>query len=243
MHETSTLPEDSTLSDSNGPETTETSDIPPAPVADDPPPDVLEIVASLEAEGLEEAQTSEDVPPAVEAMEVADADAAEVVDVVGVTEHLAVVNADEATGPLDVPAEVAEAQTSAEPRDEPAPSAEDALPRRTRVPAWPFLAYLALWIAGGIAAGWLLTQTSVGLPVFGTELYRTVVVVGLGLTAIGPLLILIVWLALMLGNRGASHAGLFTGSLLRGALATLCGVAIWWAVLLIIDTIRLGRPL
>ena len=231
------------LSDPNDSETVETPNIPPAPVADGPPSDVLEIVASLEAEGSEGAPTSEDVPPAAEATVVKDANGAAVVDVAGAPEHPPVVDADEATGPLDVPGEGAEARTLVEPRDKPAPSAEDVLPSRARVPAWPFLAYLVLWVAGGIAAGWLLTQPSIGLPVFGTELYRTVVVVGLGLTAIGPLLILVVWLALLLGNRGASHAGLFTGSLLRGALATLCGVAIWWAVLLIIDTIRLGRPL
>ncbi len=231
------------LSDPTDSETAETADFPPTPVADGPPSDVLEIVASLEAEGSEAAPTSEDVPPAVEAAAVGDANGAPAVDVAGAPELPAVVEAEEATGPLDVPGEGAEAQTPVEPRDEPAPSAEDVMPSRARVPAWPFLAYLVLWIAGGIAAAWLLTQPSIGLPVFGTELYRTVVVVGLGLTAIGPLLILVVWLALLLGNRGAPHAGLFTDSLLRGALATLCGVAIWWAVLLIIDTIRLGRPL
>ena len=112
-----------------------------------------------------------------------------------------------------------------------------------RVPWWPFLVYFAAWLAVSGVATWLLLQTPPGEAVYATELYRGMVLAGLALTAAGPCLIVAVWLASVLRTPGESHAGLFTSSLLKGALATLGGVAVWWAALVMIDMLRLGRPM
>ena len=115
--------------------------------------------------------------------------------------------------------------------------------RRPTVPNWPFLVYLAVWTGLAGAAGWLLTQTPPGEAVYGSQLYASMVLAGLVLTMLGPAVIAAVWLAALVRSRGVSHAGLFTSALLKGALATFCGVALWWTMLVVVDTLRLGRPL
>jgi hypothetical protein len=58
----------------------------------------------------------------------------------------------------------------------------------------------------------------------------------------GPLLILATWIASW-GRSGYSKGAIFVSALLRGAVATTIGVAMWWIALMVLDQLRLGRLL
>jgi hypothetical protein len=68
------------------------------------------------------------------------------------------------------------------------------------------------------------------------------ILVGLALTAIGPLLALVVWVVSWF-SRPASRTGLFSRALILGAVTTLGGVALWLVALGAVDMLRLGRLL
>lgn len=116
------------------------------------------------------------------------------------------------------------------------PSAKDT------VSIWPFVIYDVLWLAYAGALVWKFEQLPAGQAVFESPLYQTAVLAGVGLTVLGPVLIFATWFGSW-GREGASKGALFISALIRGALATTAGVAMWWIALLVLDQLRLGRLL
>lgn len=132
-----------------------------------------------------------------------------------------------ATGATDgMPAPVAGAQASAK---EPA-----------AVSIWPFVAYDVLWLAFAGVLVWQMLELPKGVAAFDSGLYGFAIIGGITLTAAGPLLIVAVWLS-SIGKTGASSGSVFVAALIRGAIATLLGVTVWWVALIVIDQLRLGR--
>jgi len=111
----------------------------------------------------------------------------------------------------------------------------------TTVSAWPFVGYVAVWLAAAGYAIWRFMQVPAGTALFETALYRTSMLVGLVLLAGGPALILIVWIVSWIGVKNARGGAMFFSALIKGAVATLLGALIWWGALLLMDYLRLGR--
>jgi len=112
-----------------------------------------------------------------------------------------------------------------------------------QVPWWPFLAYLGAWVVLAVAAVWQLLQLPADQVVYESTAYVLTILGGLIMTAVGPVLILAVWLGTRSNRSASEREGLLTSALMKGALVTLCGAIIWWASLVIIDYLRLGRLL
>ena len=115
--------------------------------------------------------------------------------------------------------------------------------RGDTVSIWPFVGYVGVWVVLAALSVWQLLQTPTDQAVFDTQFYTLVVAGGVALTAVGPVLALVVWLWSWIGKEGVSKASLFFSALLNGAIATFAGVAIWWVALVVLDYLRLGRPL
>jgi hypothetical protein len=113
---------------------------------------------------------------------------------------------------------------------------------RAGVPIWPFLVYFALWMIFAGLLVWQSLQIPAGTPVYELDFYGMSILVGLALTAIGPLLALVVWVVSWF-SRPASRTGLFSRALILGAVTTLGGVALWLVALGAVDMLRLGRLL
>ncbi len=209
------------MAESHEPESAQTLDTPSAHDADALSSDVMDIVASLEAGAVEA------TPP-----EAAD-------------ETPSAAATAQASGPTDSPPAALDPGSAQAPAaaGDVAVAAEGPQVRRAVAPWWPFLVYLAAWAIVSAVAGWLLLQTPDGEAVYATVLYESVIRMELVFTAAGPCLIALVWLAAAIRARGSSRAGLFTGSLLRGAIATFAGVLTWWGMLVLVDTLRLGKAL
>ncbi len=112
-----------------------------------------------------------------------------------------------------------------------------------QVPWWPFMVYLGAWVVLAAAAVWQLLQLPANQVVYESTAYVLTILGGLIMTAVGPLLILAVWLGTRANRVAQEREGLLTSALLKGALVTLSGAIIWWASLVIIDYLRLGRLL
>jgi hypothetical protein len=247
MHETSTLPKDFAVPEQHDSQDHQTVDTLPGPISDGRPRDVAEIMAALEPDAAP-AEAPEGAP--ADTPEGSDEGAQSTEAVLASPTEAVVSEAAVCTSEslAEAPAEAvsAEAQTVEPPRAGAPPG--EAIPAPVgvapRAPAWPFVSYALVWLVAASVGGWLLVSTTPSRgPIVGTETYRIVVLAGAGLTALGPVLALIVWIAVLVRTRGVRHRGVLTSSLLKGALATLCGVALWWAMLLIVDTLRLGRAL
>jgi hypothetical protein len=199
--------------------TAETSESPNVETVD---PEIAALQAELEAEGEGTTPAAEDsaVEPAVdEAPEVEVAEAEAEVEPVAPTQ----------------PAVVAEEQAAVQ------DSTGMALPDdRAGIPLWPYLVYIGLWVVFAGLFVWQSMQVPAGTPLYELNLYGLSIVVGLILTALGPLLAIGVWLACWLARPGARR-GLFSRSLIIGAVATLAGVALWLIALGAVDMLRLGR--
>jgi hypothetical protein len=113
---------------------------------------------------------------------------------------------------------------------------------RAGIPIWPFLVYIGLWIVFAGLFVWQALQVPAGTALYELNLYGLSILVGLILTALGPLLAIGVWLACWLARPGA-RSGLFSRSLIIGAVTTLAGVALWLMALGAVDMLRLGRLL
>lgn len=111
-----------------------------------------------------------------------------------------------------------------------------------RVPMWPFLLYSGLWLVLAGLAVWQLLAVSAGQAVYESPAYGLATLGGLVMTALGPLLALSVWFIVWWGAEARQRAGLLSAALIRGAVTTLGGVVVWWAALILVDTLRLGRP-
>lgn len=121
------------------------------------------------------------------------------------------------------------------------PVAEEALVEAShKVAWWPFLAYLGTWAVFAVFAVWQLIQVPSATPTVEAAVYPYTVLAGMVLTSVGPALVFVVWLG---SQSGASGRGTrFVDALVKGAVATTIGVLIWWASLVALDVVRLGRP-
>ena len=102
--------------------------------------------------------------------------------------------------------------------------------------------YDLLWAAFAGLLVWQLQTLPPGTAVYEAELYPTALLVGVILLVAGPLLILVSWIAAW-GKPGSTKGRLFLSALVRGSVATLLGVSMWWIALIALDQLRLGAPL
>jgi len=113
-------------------------------------------------------------------------------------------------------------------------------PAVSGTPLWPFIVYDLVWAAFAVLLIWQLLALPPDAVVYDSAIYDEMLYAGVILTAAGPLLIVVVW---MLGRRReeGQSKGTFVATLVTGAIATLIGVALWWAAMLFVDYIRLGQ--
>lgn len=111
---------------------------------------------------------------------------------------------------------------------------------KPRIPWWPFLIYLAAWIALIGAAFYLIAYGPEAPPAFQQDDYPYILIGGLVLTVLGPLLAFLVWLIKWLRTPKGERGGLLTSALLKGALMTCLGVLAWWGAIVVLDALRLG---
>jgi hypothetical protein len=185
-----------------------------------------ELMADEAAEPAAEGDAPEAEAPGTDA-ESADADAAESAEPAETTESSDSLD-DIAPGTVTGPEETPHA---------PGP------PPITSVPSWPFLAYVALWLAVAGFGIWKSMGIPAELALFDTDLYRLSVLTGLVMLAGGPLLLIVVWFASWIGRANTRKGAMFISALIKGACATLAGAIIWWGALLLMDYLRLGRLL
>lgn len=163
--------------------------------------------------------------------------------------------------PAPAPVAAPDAEPVAEPAAEPEPASFDDIPStgptteaveatvadtahlKPSVPWWPFLAYLGAWVVLASAAVWQLLQLPANQVAYESTAYSLTILGGLIMMAVGPLLILAVWFSVRATRSAVDRSGLLSSSLIQGALVTLGGAVIWWAALVIVDYMRLGRPL
>jgi hypothetical protein len=112
----------------------------------------------------------------------------------------------------------------------------------TSVSWWPFIGYMVAWLAVAGFAVWQMQQLPAGQAAYESDLYSISILAGLVLLGIGPVLLLIVWLASWIGRSGVRIGSLFISALIKGATATLFGAIVWIGALMLIDYFRLGRP-
>jgi len=119
---------------------------------------------------------------------------------------------------------------------------EEVVGPRTKVSWWPFVGYIVVWLGAAGYAVWQLQQLPAGQAAYETNFYTMSMLGGLALLAVGPVLLLIVWLASWIGRENRRIGLMFISALLKGALATLIGAMIWIGALMLVDYLRLGRP-
>jgi len=156
----------------------------------------------------------------------------------------AIAEADDRAGAEGTLDDIAPATTQVveAPPAEPAQEAVSLQSLRSPIPAWPFLSYVGVWLVFAAVAVWQLLAISADQAVYDSQAYGLATVGGVFMTAVGPLLALLVWIVVWRGVETNRRAGLFSAAIIRGAVATFGGVVVWWAALILVDTLRLGRP-
>lgn len=161
------------------------------------------------------------------------------------------------------PVELAEAVQPAEDADAapPQPTAEPAPADTTHVSApeapdaalvegvsggvtWiPFAVYLAGWIVLAGLSAYFLQGATPESPAQWMPAYEPLLWGGIGLTALGPLMSLGVWLVARAARPSEARRGLFSSVMTRGALATFFGVLIWVGTLYVLELLGSGWAL
>lgn len=149
-------------------------------------------------------------------------------------------SAEQAPEPEPEAAPEPEAEAAPAPESAPEPAPEPV--RRDEVSIWPFVAYVGVWLVYAGIVVWRFLSVPVGTAVYESAEYPIAIFGGITLAFAGPLLALAVWVAAW-DRKDASRLGLFTSAALKGSIATLVGVSLWWVALVVIDQIRLGRIL
>ena len=198
-----------------------------------------ELIARLAAElAAESADAPELESPPSAALEPESDAAAVAAEPVGEVDDIeaAIAAANEQIGVASTLDDIAPGTTQAE---ETEPESVE-LATRFGAPWWPFLIYLVLWIAFAGLGVWELKQLPVGQVAYESQPYMLFLIGGIIMAAVGPILILAVWLGAWLSQR-RQRAGLLTSSLIKGAIVTVIGVALWWGSFIAVDFLRLGR--
>ena len=104
---------------------------------------------------------------------------------------------------------------------------------------WPFFAYGGLWVAFSAFLGWQLLFVNRTTSALDVPAYAWATWAGVGITALAPVLILVVWLVAR--SKNTNRVGLLSQSMMFGALSAFFGVVLWLAVVTVADFVRLGR--
>ena len=200
-----------------------------------------DLSAAVAAANANVAETSDATPTTAEPGSAEEPAATEEMDATPITEEPAPAEDVETAADAEEPAVAEVAAAAAAAADSLAAALEVDVPRNA-VPTWPFLVYELLWVALAGAMIYEFRLLPQGTAIYDAPLYPWSVIAGVGLAALGVLLIFIVWAA-SLGREGASKGGLFFSALLKGSVATLAGVSIWWIALVVLDQLRLGTVL
>ena len=99
----------------------------------------------------------------------------------------------------------------------------------------PFALYLGAWVLLVGATTYLLWGATPEEPARWHPAYMPLVWTGVGLTAVGPVVSLAVWLVARSRRPKAARQGLFASAMTRGALAAFFGVLLWVAALYALD--------
>lgn len=145
----------------------------------------------------------------------------------------------EPDSPSEHTAEQAEAPCAA-----PVDGLEATGPSRCResAPSWPFTAYLVVWIGFAVLVVWRFAGVPSDIALFDIDSYRSMVIAGLALFALGPTLSIGVWLAVAF-RPSTSKGAVFASALFKGAVITFAGVLTWWVAMLLLDQLRYGSLL
>ncbi len=205
--------------------------------ADEPEPDVAEEpVSESDAEPTPEPEPEPVSEPDAETAPEPEAEPAPDGDDI----EAALASAEEKVASEATLDDIAPGTVAHDPSAEPADT--DPVTVSNSVPWWPFVAYDVLWLIFAGALVWYFEQLPPGTAVFESSVYGLTVLVGIVLAAFGPALIIATWFGTF-GREGASKGALFFSALVRGSVATVLGVAMWWVALLVLDQLRLGRIL
>ena len=107
----------------------------------------------------------------------------------------------------------------------------------------PFAVYLGLWIVLAGVSAYLLYGASSDQPARWMSEYVPLLWSGVALTALGPVLSVVVWFIARLRRPKSERRGLFASAMTRGALAAFFGVAIWVATLFVLELVASGGAL
>ncbi len=143
--------------------------------------------------------------------------------------------------PAEEPTEETAEDATAEPAED-APAQPAPQPHPDPVSPWPFAAYVTLWLAFAGWVVWQFSQVPGGEAVFEASAYPISMLGGLILAIAGPVLTVAVWIASW-GAPGRTKVEVLSSAAIKGAIATLAGVALWWLALVIVDQVRMGRVL
>lgn len=155
---------------------------------------------------------------------------------------------DTVSGPLGGPGAASDPPAAPAEEETPVPAALDA-PEEEPASAeaagggvtWvPYALYLAAWLVLAGASAYLLKDASPAGPARWMPAYPVVVWIGVGLTALGPLLSIGVWLVARKRRSAHDRRGLLTTALIRGAVTAVFGVAVWAATIYVLELIAAG---
>ncbi len=107
----------------------------------------------------------------------------------------------------------------------------------------PFACYLGLWIVLVGLSAYLLYGADTDTPARWMPEYVPLLWSGVGLTALGPVLSIAVWVVARARRPKGARRGLFASAMTRGALVAFFGVAIWIATLFVLELVAAGGTL
>ncbi|HEY3317702.1 MAG TPA: hypothetical protein VGK50_04705 [Coriobacteriia bacterium] len=120
-------------------------------------------------------------------------------------------------------------------------AAEGLLEPPDRTLSVPFFVYDGVWLVFAIAMVVALRDAAVAGALDTAPAYPMFVLVALVLTVVGPLLAVFLWWLRRSHAAKGERTGLLASALLRGALATFAGVAMWTLARVVLDYLRTGR--
>lgn len=99
----------------------------------------------------------------------------------------------------------------------------------------PFACYMGAWVILAGVTAYLLAEATGETPARWTPIYTPLVWAGVALTAVGPVLSVVVWLVTRARRPKAVRRGLFASAMTRGALIAFFGVSIWLGTLFVLE--------
>jgi hypothetical protein len=104
----------------------------------------------------------------------------------------------------------------------------------------PFAAYLGLWMVLVGLTAYFLYGASAEQPARWMPAYVPLLWSGVSLTALGPVLSLVVWMVARTRRPKTARRGLFASSMTRGAVIAFFGTIVWLGTLYALDILAIG---